>query len=203
MAAAAVPRTPAGVWAASKRETASKKKAGEKQFVIGIKGNRVIYLAEITEVLEMKGYFDNCKYQNRRDCIYEPAVNRNSGNEGFESSLKRRKGFNKYFHGDSTECGCDRQAKEQHIRDELGKYVLLSESFSYFGGDKEVIINSAIMTYMPKRQETKIRNGNDEEMRKHRKKGSETAAGKQDKTEQNKQSNTSRKDRNGPAEATI
>ena len=55
----------------------------------------------------------------------------------------------------------------------------------------------------PKRPETKIRNGNDEEMRKHRKKGSETAAGKQDKTEQNKQSNTSRKDRNGPAEATI
>jgi len=40
-------------------------------------------------------------------------------------------------------------------------------------------------------------------MRKHRKKGSETAAGKQDKTEQNKQSNTSRKDRNGPAEATT
>ena len=55
----------------------------------------------------------------------------------------------------------------------------------------------------PRRPETKIRNGNDEEMRKHRKKGSETAAGKQDKTEQNKQSNTSRKDRNGPAEATI
>ena len=55
----------------------------------------------------------------------------------------------------------------------------------------------------PKRPDTKIRNGNDEEMRKHRKKGSETAAGKQDKTEQNKQSNTSRKDRNGPAEATI
>jgi len=132
-----------------------KKKVGEKQFVIGIKGNRVIYLAEITEVLEMKGYFDNCKYQNRRDCIYEPAENRNPGNEGFESSLKRRKDFNKYFHGDSTECGCDRQAKEQHIRDELGKYVLLSDNFSYFGGDKERIISSAIMRYMPKRQETK------------------------------------------------
>jgi hypothetical protein len=55
----------------------------------------------------------------------------------------------------------------------------------------------------PKRPGTKIRNGNDAEMRKNRPKGSETAAGKQDKTEQNKQSNTSRKDRNGPTGATT
>ena len=55
----------------------------------------------------------------------------------------------------------------------------------------------------PKRPEPKVRNGNDEEMRKHRKKGSETAAGKQDKTEQNKQNKTSRKDRNGPTGATT
>ena len=50
----------------------------------------------------------------------------------------------------------------------------------------------------PKRPEPKVRNGNDEEMRKHRKKGSKTAAEKQ-----NKQNKTSRKDRNGPAGATT
>ena len=53
----------------------------------------------------------------------------------------------------------------------------------------------------PKRPETKVRNENDEEMRKHRRKGSETAAEKQNK--QNKQNKTNRKDRNGPAGATT
>ena len=53
----------------------------------------------------------------------------------------------------------------------------------------------------PKRPEPKVRNGNDEEMRKHRKKSSETAAEKQNK--QNKQNKTNRKDRNGPAGATT
>ena len=38
----------------------------------------------------------------------------------------------------------------------------------------------------PKRPEPKVRNGNDEEMRKHRKKGSKTAAEKTEQTEQNK-----------------
>ena len=47
----------------------------------------------------------------------------------------------------------------------------------------------------PKRPGTKIRNGNDAEMRKNRPKGSETAAGKQDKTEQHKPKRPERSNR--------
>lgn len=128
----------------------------KKHFIVGIKKNRIIYSAEITDVLEMSEYFENCEYHNRMDCIYEPTLKHNYGNEGYESKLKRRENFNEYFHGDSIGCNDTAQANEQHIRDELGMYVLLSKKFSYFGGSKDVIINNTIMMYMPKRQETKI-----------------------------------------------
>ncbi len=135
----------------------NREKGGNEEFyVIGILHDKVIYAAKITEVLTMPKYFSNEKYRNRKDCIYD-CVPKYEPDDNIENySLERRENFNDQFHGqdDDRDCRCSAEATEQHIRDELGVYVLLSDVFSYFGGQAEPI-DGSVMKYMPEHQETK------------------------------------------------
>ena len=113
-------------------------------FVIGIMKDRVLYVAKITEVLTMSEYFSIYEYRNRKDCIYD-VVSKNA-----DYLLKRRDGFNAYFHGNAV-----KDAEKQHICDRLGTYVLLSDEFSYYGIARKDIPFS-MSECLPKGRESKI-----------------------------------------------
>lgn len=114
----------------------------EDVYVIGVYRNYIMYIAKVTKVLEMIDYFSSSEYQNRLDYIYD--VVKFDGEEKF-GKLKRNKN-NKYFHPEENE--------EQHIRDELGKYVLVSDTFCYFGCEFEnVPVPKDLIKEFPKKQE--------------------------------------------------
>ncbi len=108
---------------------------------------RVIYAAKICDVLTMEDYFSNDAYKKRMDCIYEPyeTVENLPNNRTYTWKLKRRKNFNPNFHNND----------EQNKKDELGKYVLISKDFVYFGGKEIFYIDETIIDLMPKGQESK------------------------------------------------
>lgn len=122
------------------------KNHSEKVFVVGIMKQRIIYVAEITNICEMKDYFSNKNNKHRKDFIYTY-----SEQGCFEKNQKFylvRNNNTKDFHPKDLE--------KVHRRDELGKYVLISESFAYFGKEEKLIKNDEkLRSLLPKRQETK------------------------------------------------
>lgn len=123
-----------------------KSEKSEDLFVIGIMVNRVVYVAKITNVILMTEYFEkDSNYRNRMDCIYDVSDNVMCFENGYKWALSRRKCFNRLFHTET----------EQHYRDELGKYVLLSNNFVYFGGEQKSVTIDEVKDFMPKKQETK------------------------------------------------
>lgn len=122
------------------------KERSEKVLVIGIMKNRIIYIAEITDICEMKEYFENPEYKSRLDCIYT-CSGKAKTDHGKEFYLVRNRN-NPYFHSKS-ETGL-------HHRDECGRFVLFSNSFAYFGKEEKLIANDKkLLELLPKRQETK------------------------------------------------
>ena len=94
----------------------------------------------------MKDYFRNAVYQDRLDYIYTYSEKADMY-YGREFYLKRNSN-NKDFHPSED--------KAQHCRDELGKYVLISKEFVYFGKEEKVISQHYMQAgFLPRRQETK------------------------------------------------
>ena len=106
-----------------------KKNLGDEYYIIGILKDQILYVAKICDALLMKNYFAADKVKNRMDCIYM-FCEKGTTENGYSYHLKRRKGFNEYFHGIGD--------IEQHHRDELGKYVLISNEFIYQGNNMEL-----------------------------------------------------------------
>lgn len=124
-------------------------------YVMGIKKERVIYVAEITRCLTMEEYFSSEEFQKRQDCIYECFENQDE--QGNVWKLKRRKNFNNRFHGYESQYSDKGNKDKQFHCDELGDYVLLSSNFSYYGNGTEnsVLIPDNLIELMPKHQESK------------------------------------------------
>jgi len=106
-------------------------------YLLGIYNNTLLYFAQITKIITMAEYFaPNSKYKDRRDCIYEISPNgdfhRNDSNPGFHPKSDR----------------------EQHRKDWLGEYVLISNLFAYFGNRSKAIPTN-LLNILPKAQENK------------------------------------------------
>lgn len=130
-------------------------------YVTGIMGNRVAYCAKINKIFKMTEYFSDEKYANRMDQIYlvcesSGAVELPSDEDNKYAFIDRLKRNEKYplFHGCESKYSSSEEMEKQHSRDKLGKYVLLSYDFSYYGKDS-IAIPDNIREDMPKRQETK------------------------------------------------
>ena len=125
----------------------------EQVYVIGILKDKIIWCAQITEIKMITEYFSNeDSYGSRLDFIYK--VNPNSLPSDKIGKLVRNEKHS-LFHG--------KDMKEQHQRDELGKYVLISDNFVYFGkSGKEV--DKKLLDRLPKRQETKCYDSSDEDL---------------------------------------
>lgn len=102
-------------------------------YISGIYKNKFLFLAKITDVIEMTEYYShseaNKKYRQRKDdiyCIKNGALERNS--------------FNYNFHG------CN---EAQHKKDIAGKYVLISDEFVYYGKET-VMCTDKILELFPK-----------------------------------------------------
>lgn len=98
-------------------------------YVSGIYDNKLLYLAKITEVIEMKEYFSDKKYKKRLDQIYELK----------NGELKRKPNYLPNTHNDENANLCDIN----------GKYVLISDKFVYLG-EKALKIDNEILKYYPK-----------------------------------------------------
>ena len=118
----------------------------DEVYVVGIMKNRVLYIAQITDICEMKEYFSDEKNKNRLDSIYNYSE---TPEFCFDKEFHLvRNNNNESFHTDKEQ--------EQCRRDELGKYVLISKSFVYFGNKAETnTIDKKYFDILPKRQETK------------------------------------------------
>ena len=130
----------------SKHQEGIKNKT-EDVYVIGVMKNRLVYIAQITDVCEMKDYFADDKYKRRLDSIYNYSETpKTSCGKQFYFI---RNNNNPNFHPEG-ECGL-------HKRDELGRFVLISKSFAYFGKQFNAKINNEkYNSILPKRQETKL-----------------------------------------------
>lgn len=102
-------------------------------YVSGIFENKLLFLAKITDVIDMIEYYNhnevNKKYRNRKDDIYYIK----------NGKLERNK-FNYNFHGYDN---------KQHGKDIAGKYVLLSDEFIYYGREA-IPCDDTILSYFPK-----------------------------------------------------
>jgi len=84
-------------------------------YVMGIYEKKLLYFAKLTEVLSMEDYYaPQSRYKNRHDYIYE-----------ISADPPKRNNNNPAFH--------PKEDTEQHMRDWLGKYALVSNCFAYFG----------------------------------------------------------------------
>lgn len=119
----------------------------EKVYIVGIYKNCILYIAVLDKVIDMTEYYSSPDYLNRLDCIY--SVSESGVKEYNKVFWLYRNNSNKYFH--------PKEDKKQHRRDELGKYVLLSKSFAYFGADhvKHRITDEELLSLLPKYQEYK------------------------------------------------
>lgn len=97
-------------------------------WVAGIYNKKLLYFAKISEIITIDDYYKNAKYQKRQDCIYECDEQLKLSKKYDSEKIpgyKRKKRFNPLFHSEDNEY--------QAIRDLIGKYVLLSDKFVYFG----------------------------------------------------------------------
>lgn len=119
----------------------------EKVYIIGIYKNCILYIAILDKVIKMTEYYNSPEYSKRLDYIYN--VSDSEDKEYNKVFQLYRNNNNKYFH--------PKEDKDQHRRDELGKYVLLSKSFAYFGKKhtEHRVTNEKLLSLMPKKQETK------------------------------------------------
>lgn len=111
--------------------------SGENEvWLMGTLKNCLLYFAKITEVVTMIEYFSNQKWRSQKDQIYSVV--------GGESLT--RNGSNRLFH--------PKEDHDGHARDALGKYVLLSDHFVYFGSEsRNKPIDKGLIEILPKRQE--------------------------------------------------
>lgn len=126
------------------RHTIGKKHKSKEDIVylVGMYSNCVLYVAKISEIIEMRDY--SKKYKNRRDNIYDFST----------SGEGKRNKTNILFHPADD--------KNQHIRDLSGKYALISNKYRYFGKDyKNHSISKELLEYLPKKQEFKVFSKND------------------------------------------
>ena len=108
----------------------------DEVYLMGIYKNKLLYIAKITEILNMEDYYSsNSLYKNRLDYIYKALPG------GFE-----RNGNNPKFHpiGETA----------QHRKDRLGKYALISDCFAYWGKESKPI-PQRVLSVLPKFQESK------------------------------------------------
>lgn len=121
-----------------KRHKESIKNKTDRVIVVGIYKNKIMYVADISEIITMYEYFSNQKYEDRKDYIYS-VLNCTQSNVDTKSDtqyfLQRNKN-NLFFH--SPPLGLDKKTDDeliaQHHRDELGEFVLISKKFSYDDG---------------------------------------------------------------------
>lgn len=126
---------------------------GNDVYVIGILKNRVIWCAKITDIKTMVEYYsDSNAYGKRLDFIY--SVRQCDCNA--KTGKLERNARNQCFHGNKSGYKED-DLRFQHKRDELGKYVLLSNEFVYFGENSEEI-KPSLLSKFPKKQETVVFN---------------------------------------------
>lgn len=102
-------------------------------YISGIYKNKFLFLAKITDVIEMTKYYShsetNKRYRQRKDDIY-----------CIKNGTLERNSFNYNFHG------CD---EARHKKDIAGKYVLISDEFVYYG--KEAVrCAEEILSHFPK-----------------------------------------------------
>ena len=129
-----------------KRHFEGIKNHSEKVFVVGLMKQRIIYVAEITDICEMKDYFSNKNNRFRKDFIYTYSE---------QGCFERNQNFY-LVRNNNTPAFHPKDFDEMHRRDELGKYVLISDSFAYFGKEEKLIRNDEIFkNLLPNRQETK------------------------------------------------
>ncbi len=102
-----------------------RKTAKTGDWLLGVGGkslhNRLIYMAEVTEIIEYGDYYSLGVYEGRPDCIYE-----------FNKEGKLQVRRNARYHHDGLSIGTD-----VGIQDAMGKYpsarVLLSRNYRYPG----------------------------------------------------------------------
>lgn len=105
-------------------------------YIMGIYKNSLLYFAKITKILTMEDYYSpDSQYKYRLDSIYH-----------FAHGKFKRNGNNAGFHSKNDPL--------QHRRDWLGKYVLVSTCFAYWGKNSE-ILPKEMLEFLPKYQESK------------------------------------------------
>jgi len=109
---------------------ADKINAGEKEvWLAALYEGHFLYGARLSRVVSMREYFSSEEFEGRMDRIY--SVRKDAPIEAEYNYLTRRKNVNKDFHpeGDDT----------LRMRDELGKWVLLSDHFVYLGEESATV----------------------------------------------------------------
>lgn len=86
---------------------------------------KLLYAAQVTDVIPMRDYFTRDEFAGRMDRIY--TVRSDADPAADYNYLARRPRFNPKFHPAGK--GND----DQRLRDELGRWVLLSDRFLYLG----------------------------------------------------------------------
>lgn len=110
----------------------------DKVYVLGIYKNKLLYLAQVTEAMTMEEYFSK-QSKGRMDNLYDLR----------NGKLQR----NKHLSKEGIHIG------EQSRRDIAGKYVLLSDNYTYLG--QEAVEIDLLNQKGPKYQETKHYTGNE------------------------------------------
>lgn len=105
-------------------------------YLMGLYKKTLVYVALITDILSMEDYYTpNSQYKHRMDYIYN-----------FVQGKLKRNGNNPDFH--------NRNETGQHRRDRLGKYVLISTHFAYWGRNG-IELPEDFLKILPKFRETK------------------------------------------------
>lgn len=105
-------------------------------YLMGIFKKTLLYFANITKITTMEDYCTpGSQYEHRKDCIYH-----------FARGKFKRNSRNPSFH--------PKNDLDQHRRDWLGKYVLLSTHFAYWGKDSRKLPEN-LLQILPKFRESK------------------------------------------------
>lgn len=112
-------------------------------YVVGLSGKTIIYIAKLSHVLDVKEYFTDTKYAGRSDRIYD-VMDQPVRTVGKKSFYLKRNKVSHLFHPTAD--------IDNHIRDEAGLYVLLSEQFAYFGAESKDHLFAGFEDIIPPRQ---------------------------------------------------
>jgi hypothetical protein len=110
---------------------------GDEIYVLGIYKNKLLYYALVTSVMTMIDYFSPEKkviFGNRNDHIYDS-----------KNDKLIRNNIHPKIHP---------KGDPQNAKDANGKYVIVSDDFTYFGNSAEAMPNG-ILDLLPKFRETK------------------------------------------------